>query len=70
MDVEKLIKHVMRKNESSDFDLYGLIEYAVLMDEEYNAKEIDIDIIKKIIRIIDKPLSNSDIDYLEGIRQF
>ncbi len=65
MNVEKLIENVMRRNESSDFDLYGLIEYAVLMDEEYNAKEIDIDIIKKIIRIIDKPLSNSDIDYLE-----
>lgn len=46
-------------------DLYGLIEYAILMDEKYHVKDIDIDIIKKIIKIIDKQLLYSDTDFLE-----
>lgn len=63
MNVEKLIENVMTKYKSSN--LYGLIEYAILMDEEYHAKDINIDIIKKIIKIIDKPLSHDEIDFLE-----
>ena len=69
MNVEKLVENVMTKYKSSI--LYGLIEYAILMDEEYHAKDIDIDIIKKIIKIIDEPLSYDDIDFLEDdVKEF
>lgn len=63
MDFEKLIENAMTKYKS--IDLYGLIEYAILMNENSHVKDIDIDIIKKIIKIIDKQLLYSDTDFLE-----
>jgi hypothetical protein len=38
MNVEKLIENAMTKYKS--IDLYGLIEYAILMDEKYHVKDI------------------------------
>ena len=48
MDFEKLIENAMTKYKS--IDLYGLIEYAILMNENSHVKDIDIDIIKNIFK--------------------